>query len=65
RIDTSGEFGFLETDDGSEIYFHRNSVLNHGFAHLKPGSKVRYVEELGNEGPQASTVEPIGLRRPS
>src|SRR5690242_2077550 len=30
RIDPSGEFGFLETRNGQEIYFHRNSVVGHG-----------------------------------
>lgn len=49
-------YGFLETDDGLEVYFHRNSVLAHGFEQLKIGSKVRFVEELGDKGPQASTV---------
>ena len=37
RLDPSGEFGFLETADGREIYFHRNSVLNGGFARLAVG----------------------------
>jgi ribosome-associated translation inhibitor RaiA len=31
RLDPSGEFGFLETGDGQEIYFHRNSVLDNAF----------------------------------
>ncbi len=50
------DFGFLETPDGREIYFHRNSVLNGGFDKLQIGMHVRFVEEEGNEGPQASTV---------
>ncbi|MGD0073028.1 MAG: HPF/RaiA family ribosome-associated protein [Candidatus Binataceae bacterium] len=49
-------YGFLETADGREVYFHRNSVLEPGFDHLKIGSDVHFVEELGAEGPQASTV---------
>ncbi|MGE5327395.1 MAG: HPF/RaiA family ribosome-associated protein [Deltaproteobacteria bacterium] len=50
------DYGFLETSDGREIYFHRNSVLNNGFEKLRVGTHVRFVEEEGNEGPQASTV---------
>lgn len=50
------DFGFLETPDGREIYFHRNSVLNNGFDKLQVGMHVRFVEEEGDEGPQASTV---------
>jgi len=51
-----GDYGFLETPDGREIYFHRNSVLNDGFEKLRVGTHVRFVEEQGDEGPQASTV---------
>lgn len=53
-------YGFLETPDGSEVYFHRNSVLHQGFDRLKIGSTVRFIEELGEKGPQASTVTLVG-----
>jgi cold shock CspA family protein/ribosome-associated translation inhibitor RaiA len=49
-------YGFLQTGDGREIYFHRNSVLRGGFARLDVGVEVRYAEEDGAHGPQASTV---------
>ena len=58
-------YGFLETPDGREIYFHERSVLRAAFKRLRRGSTVRYVEEPGREGPQASTVEPIGRGRSS
>ena len=60
RIDPSGEFGFLETTDGREIYFHRNSVLDGGFSRLTVGARVAFAEEMGEKGPQASTVRPLG-----
>jgi cold shock CspA family protein/ribosome-associated translation inhibitor RaiA len=60
RLDTAGEFGFLEAPDGREVYFHRNSVLNGGFARLTVGSRVTYAEERGEKGPQASTVRVLG-----
>ena len=50
-------YGFLETPDGREIYFHRNSVLDEGFDRLKIGSAVKFAEEEGEKGPQASTVK--------
>jgi cold shock CspA family protein/ribosome-associated translation inhibitor RaiA len=49
-------YGFLSTPDGREIYFHRNSVLAPGFDQLAIGTEVRFAEELGDKGPQASTV---------
>jgi cold shock CspA family protein/ribosome-associated translation inhibitor RaiA len=60
NLDPSGSFGFLETTDGREIYFHRNSVLNDGFSHLAPGARVTFFEEMGEKGPQASTVKLLG-----
>ncbi|HEY8514098.1 MAG TPA: HPF/RaiA family ribosome-associated protein [Candidatus Binatia bacterium] len=56
RIFPDEGYGFLETPDGREIYFHRNSVLNGAFDRLTEGTLVRYAEEQGTEGPQASTV---------
>ncbi len=50
-------YGFLTTPDGREFYFHKNSVLGDKFKDLKIGTKVRFVEELGEKGPQASTVK--------
>jgi cold shock CspA family protein len=60
EIDPLGEFGFIETSDGHEIYFHRNSVLGDGFSDLSVGSRVTFAEEMGDKGPQASTVKPMG-----
>lgn len=56
RLWTYEGFGFIESREGGPVYFHRNSVLNHGFDRLAIGSKVRFVEEDGEQGPQASTV---------
>jgi cold shock CspA family protein len=57
-------YGFLETPGGREIYFHRNSVLDQGFARLKIGTVVNFVEEEGEKGPQASTVKLARNRHP-
>jgi len=49
-------YGFLTTAEDGDVYFHKNSVLHHAFGKLKIGSKVRFIEEQGDKGPQASTV---------
>jgi ribosomal subunit interface protein len=59
RLGHERGFGFLETPDGREVYFHRNSVLNDAFDRLEVGDTVRFVEEEGDKGPQASTVVPM------
>ena len=56
-------YGYIETPDGREIYFHANSVLNKRFKSLKLGSKVSFTEEAGEKGPQASTVHLITRAR--
>ncbi len=50
-------YGFIRSTDGRDIYFHRNSVLGEDFPRLEIGTGVRFVEEPGEEGPQASTVK--------
>jgi cold shock CspA family protein/ribosome-associated translation inhibitor RaiA len=57
RLDPAGGFGFLQSNDGREIYFHRNSVLGDKYAELSVGSRIVFVEETGEKGPQASTVK--------
>ena len=59
-LDPTRDCGLIATSDGREVYFHRNSVLNSSFDELKPGTEVRFSEERGDKGPQASTVRLIG-----
>lgn len=56
RLFKDEDYGFLQSEDGREIYFHRNSVVDADFDKLEPGTPVRFAEEMGNEGPQATTV---------
>jgi cold shock CspA family protein len=60
RLFQGDGYGFLETADGREVYFHRNSVLHDGFDRLEVGTEVRFAEEAGEKGAQASTVEIVG-----
>jgi ribosomal subunit interface protein len=53
-------YGKIGTPDGRVIYFHRNSVLKDAFGVLEIGSEVRFTEEAGELGPQASSVSPVG-----
>lgn len=53
-------FGRIETPDGRFVYFHRNSVLDADFRQLALGTEVRFAEEMGERGPQASTVHIVG-----
>jgi cold shock CspA family protein/ribosome-associated translation inhibitor RaiA len=53
-------YGFISTLDGREIYFHRRAVLHEAFDRLDVGTAVRFAEERGEQGPQASSVHVVG-----
>jgi cold shock CspA family protein len=53
-------YGFLRrVDDDRQVYFHRNSVLNGEFERLTVGTEVRFSEEEGDEGQQASSLHVV------
>ena len=57
RLFSEAGYGFLTADDGHEVYFHRNSVLADEFDLLETGDEVKFTEEPGEKGPQASSLE--------
>ncbi|MDD4859508.1 MAG: HPF/RaiA family ribosome-associated protein [Dehalococcoidales bacterium] len=57
RIFRDEGYGFLRALDGHQVYFHRNSCLHGEWERLTAGTGVRYTEELGDKGPQASSIE--------
>jgi ribosomal subunit interface protein len=54
------DYGRIQTIDGRLIYFHRNSLVDGDFDALQIGAEVRFSEEQGERGPQASTVHVVG-----
>lgn len=61
RLFPEQNYGFIRSpSDGREYYFHRNAVLHGDFERLVPGTEVRFEPEMGEDGPQASTVQIIG-----
>jgi cold shock CspA family protein len=63
RLDVLGGFGFVEREDGRELYFHRNAVRGVELEDLEPGESVRFAEELGERGPQARWIRPTRRKR--
>lgn len=55
-------YGFVQLEDGTDVYFHEHSVVEAPFLQLHVGDQVRLVvaEGAGEKGPQASTVTPTG-----
>lgn len=56
-------YGFIETPDGREIYFHRHAISDDEFRAADVGSPVFFSEEEGDEGPQASAVHLVHPHR--
>jgi cold shock CspA family protein len=59
-------YGFVLTDDGEQVYFHRNAVKG-GFAfdEIEEGDRVALNVEAGENGPQANAIHPAPPGTPS
>lgn len=56
QLYADAEHGFILTSEGSQLYFHRNSLIDADFAKLKRGDVVHYVAVDGDTGPIARKV---------
>ena len=50
------DYGFIRAMDGRVVYFHKHSVLAGGWDDMEVGVQVRFADEPGDEGPQATAV---------
>lgn len=56
RIFDEDGYGFIETVDGHEVFFARDSVNGQAWSRMDIGSKVRFKEMDGDKGPYGSQV---------
>lgn len=56
RVRIEDGHGFVLTDAGLRVYFHRNAVSGLDFEALSEGQRVALNFEAGDEGPQATFV---------
>jgi ribosomal subunit interface protein len=59
-LDPAKSYGFIETPDGRELYFHANALLDVEFEKVDVGAEVRFIEEEGEKGRQATSVQLVG-----
>jgi cold shock CspA family protein/ribosome-associated translation inhibitor RaiA len=60
QISPTEDHGFILTHEGTQLYFHRNSLIKGDFDRLQRGERVHFVESDGDTGPIASKVWPAG-----
>ena len=52
-------FGFIDTGNNQDMFFHMSSLEGVSFEELREGQKVTFVEGQGPKGPRAEQVTPV------
>ena len=52
-------FGFIEKEEGGDIFVHHTSINMEGFRTLAEGDKVTFDIEVGDRGPAAKNVSKV------
>jgi len=52
-------FGFIEQENGPDVFVHFSSIQSEGFKTLAEGQQVEFTIGQGQKGPQAENVKPL------
>ncbi|OPY09399.1 MAG: Cold shock-like protein CspC [Syntrophaceae bacterium PtaB.Bin095] len=52
-------FGFIETDEGKDVFVHFSAIQGNGFKTLSEGQRVSFDIEKGQKGPAAANVKAL------
>jgi CspA family cold shock protein len=52
-------FGFIEREEGDDVFVHYSEIEGSGFKDLQEGEQVEFEEVQGKKGPQATNVRQV------
>jgi len=52
-------FGFIEREEGADVFVHYSAIEGDGFKVLDEGDEVEFEVTEGPKGPQASTLRKV------
>ena len=52
-------FGFIQQDNGPDVFVHFSAIMSDGFKTLSDGQEVEFTIGQGPKGPQAQNVKPL------
>jgi cold shock protein len=58
-FNASKGFGFIERQDGADVFVHFSAIQSKGYRSLQEGQRVEFTIEQGPKGPQAANVVTI------
>lgn len=55
-FDAQKGYGFIEREDGDDVFVHFSAIQDEGFKTLEEGQEVEFEIVEGDRGPQAANV---------
>ena len=64
-FDEKKGYGFIEQENGDDVFVHYSSIMGDGFKTLKDGQQVEYEYTQGQKGLQVTKVTPVAVADPT